>query len=293
MPRYSLSHLADHVLLRGLRALVSQDRLTTAAMLAHLAEVDARRLYLPAGYPSMYAWCVGELRFSEDAAWKRIQSARAARDFPAILDAVGDGRLHLSGVVLLAPHLTRENAAELLAAATHRSKREIERLLAERFPQPDVPTLVRAVQPITPALTTLEPAPGQVEVARACPAAAGEVSSPVAPPPVAPAPPARIAALAPQRFALQVTLAQATHDKLRRAQELLAHVVAPNDVAAVLDRALDELVAKLERRKCGAAKRPRTQLVRGREDLRQALHGCAARVGRPRRTRRATRPRPG
>ena len=49
---YSLSHLSDHVLLRDLTALVSEDRATTARLLAHLAEVDARRLYLPAGYPS-------------------------------------------------------------------------------------------------------------------------------------------------------------------------------------------------------------------------------------------------
>jgi len=72
MSRYSLTHLADHVLLRDLGELVALDRATTADLLAHLAEVDARKLYLPAGYPSMYAWCVGELGFSEDCAWKRI-----------------------------------------------------------------------------------------------------------------------------------------------------------------------------------------------------------------------------
>jgi len=41
---YSLSHVADQVLLRALTILVAQDRSTTAALLAHIAEVDARRL---------------------------------------------------------------------------------------------------------------------------------------------------------------------------------------------------------------------------------------------------------
>ena len=52
--RYSLSQLSDQTLLRDLTTLLARDRTTTAALLAHLAEVDARKLYLPAGYPSMY-----------------------------------------------------------------------------------------------------------------------------------------------------------------------------------------------------------------------------------------------
>jgi hypothetical protein len=108
MQNYSLAHVRDTVLLRDLAALVSQDRVTTAMLLAHIAEVDARRLYVPAGYPSMHAYCVEELRLSEDAAKKRIQAARAARRFPALFTAVAEGRLHLAAVCLLAPYLTQE-----------------------------------------------------------------------------------------------------------------------------------------------------------------------------------------
>ena len=125
MRAYSLSHLTDPELLRGLASLVAQDRATTATLLAHIAEFDARRLYLPAAYPSTFAYCVHELRLSEDAAYKRIQAARVARQFPVIFEALADGRLHLSAVGLLAPYLTSENADDLLAAATHRTKAEI------------------------------------------------------------------------------------------------------------------------------------------------------------------------
>src|SRR5437867_7820404 len=106
MRAYRLDHLSDRDLLSALAALVAEDRTTTAVLVAHIAEVDARRIYLAAGYPSMYVYCVEELRLSEDATRKRIQAARAARKFPALFDALADGRLHLSGVVLLAPHLT-------------------------------------------------------------------------------------------------------------------------------------------------------------------------------------------
>ena len=67
-------------MLRGLIALVAQDRITTAEMLAHIAEVDERRLYLPAGHPSMYLYCVRELHLSEDAAAKTHLMQRGRRD---------------------------------------------------------------------------------------------------------------------------------------------------------------------------------------------------------------------
>ena len=57
MSTYSLKHLSDPVLLRGLASLVAQDRSTTAALLAHIAECDARRLYR-----GTVKWCVIDLR---------------------------------------------------------------------------------------------------------------------------------------------------------------------------------------------------------------------------------------
>ena len=103
MNSYSLTHLADRVLLRDLATLVARDRTTTAALLAHIGEVDARRLYLPAAHPSMYSYCVHELGLSEDSAYKRIQAARTARQFPSVFELLADGRLHLGAVCLLAP----------------------------------------------------------------------------------------------------------------------------------------------------------------------------------------------
>jgi RuvA, C-terminal domain len=240
MPRYSLSHLTDHVLLRDLATLVAQDRSTTAAMLAHLAEVDARRLYLPAGYPSLHAWCLGELGMPEDAAARRIRASRAAREFPAILPALADGRLHLSAVVMLAPHLTSGNVEDLIATATHRTSAEIRLVLAERFPHPELMTWV------TPASS-----PGTCHenvCERSEQPALARVTEP---------PRATVKPLASERFGLQVTISEQTREKLRYAQELLSHAVPGGDIAQVLDRALDALIAQLERQRFAKTSEPR------------------------------------
>ena len=84
--------------MRDLAAVVARDHANTAALLAHIAETDARRLYAPAGYPSMHAFSVAELGLSEER--------------------------------MLAAYLTPRNAEELLTAACGLSRTDLEQLLA-------------------------------------------------------------------------------------------------------------------------------------------------------------------
>ena len=67
-----------------------------AELLVHLGEIDERKLYLDWTFSSMFAFCVGELRFSEDVACNRIDLARAARRMPVILEALRSGQVHLA-----------------------------------------------------------------------------------------------------------------------------------------------------------------------------------------------------
>jgi hypothetical protein len=252
---YVLTHLSDASLLSDLHALLARERTAAAAVLAHIAEVDARRLYLPAGFPSMFAYCVGQLRFSEDAAYKRIQAARTARQFPAIFTALAEGRLHLAAVCLLAPHLTPENADELLAEATHKTRSDIELLLAHRFPRTELLALVQAI-PGSPPLRSDQLAPGQVEAD--APERGGAITGQLAPGQVeAPVPRPRLTPLSPERYALQVTIGQETHEKLRYVQALLSHRLPSGDLAQVLDLALDALMGQLEQQKFAATETPR------------------------------------
>ena len=271
--RYSLTHVTDPVLLRDLHSLLARERAATAAFLAHLAEVDARRLYAAAGYPSMFAWCVGELHLSEDAAFKRIRAARVAREFPVVFALLADGRLHLTAVLMLAPYLTPETAEDLFAGAIHLSKAAIEQFLAERFPRPDLPD---GIETLAPALqlapervgATAEPPAGmeseELQLAPGRVGATDESSVPrriesmdgqLSPGTVGLRP--RVAPLAPGRYGLQLTVGRATYEKLRYAQSLLGHSVPSGELAEVFDRALDALIARLEQCKFAATTRPR------------------------------------
>lgn len=242
MNAYDLTHLRDDALLQGLDSLAAQDRATTARLLAHIAEVDARRLYAPAGYSSMHAYCVGKLRLSEDGAFKRILVARAARRFPELYVALEGGRVHLSGLTMLAPHLTADNVDELLARSTHLRKAQIERLLVEAFPQPEPLRLDEGISAL---------APGQVD--------AGKIDPHPVPPnrAMTNSVPTRVAPVMARRFSVQVTIDEATHDLLRRAQALLGHAEPSGDLARVLHRALEEFVIRHEARKAGLTKAPR------------------------------------
>src|SRR5262249_39949058 len=113
-------HLSDGVLVRTLEEKVAAENSCTAEVVALIAEVEGRRLYAGMGFESMFEYCVLRLHLSEDAAYKRIQAARAARKVPAVLAGLADGRLSLTVVVRLRPHLTRENWRQLLNASVHK-----------------------------------------------------------------------------------------------------------------------------------------------------------------------------
>lgn len=142
MQSYSLRNLSDSTVLDGLAALVASDRMTTADLLAHLGEAEARRLHRRTGSRSMFDYCVSELRLSEASAYRRIQVARVCRKFPSLFHAIAAGRLNLTSVLLLRPHLTPENVEELILVATHKRKEEIEHVLATRCGAELAPELV-------------------------------------------------------------------------------------------------------------------------------------------------------
>ena len=135
--------LDDATLLSRLCVLVARDRTTTAKLLWHLAEVDVRGLYRDEGYSSLFEYCVKALHMSEGEASLRIRAARLSRRFPVVLEKVERGELHLSALRALAPVLTDDNHRVLLAAATHKTRREVEKMVADRAPRPDVMSEVR------------------------------------------------------------------------------------------------------------------------------------------------------
>jgi len=248
-----LKRMSSERLLQRLGALITKDQQTTAALIAHLAEVETRSIFAQRGWPSMYAYCTEELGFSEGEAYNRIAAARVATEYPVVFGMIDQGKIHLTGIKALRVHLTLENHQELLVAASGLTKRGVEKMLAERFPKPDVPPSVRKL-PGSSSKKSSQPQgpfaqPRQTESVE--PQGAKERTAEPAPSRqfVAEIPARRdtVAPLSPTRFKIQFTANQEFHDKLRCAQELLSHQIPNGDLAAVLGRALDLLVAQAKK----------------------------------------------
>jgi 5-methylcytosine-specific restriction endonuclease McrA len=137
-----LARLTDASLHSELKRLVGCSNTLLAQLLTHLGEVEARGIHRERACSSLYTYCVYELRMSEDEAQRRCRAARLARQFPKLLEMLAEASLHLTGLLLIGPHLTEDNQNELLARARFRTKREIERLVAEIAPCPDVPSRI-------------------------------------------------------------------------------------------------------------------------------------------------------
>ena len=184
---------------------------------------------------------------------------------PKILARLDEGSLTVTSVRLLARHLTADNHCELLATASRRSKREVEQLIAHRFPKPDTPSSVRKIperaQPRSPAAPTRP-------VTEPAQTVSAQATTMVAATPVATAPDgvwgcptasthrSAVRPLSAERYEIRFTASAATRDKLKVAQDLLRHMIPSGDVAAIFDRALSELIEAHSRRKMAVVRRP-------------------------------------
>src|SRR3954453_1054298 len=97
-PNPALASLCNEQLLSATREILRRACIVEADLLVHLAEIEERRLHLDMACSSMFAFCVMKLGFSEDATYNRLGVAHAGRQFPAVLDALRSGEMHLSGL---------------------------------------------------------------------------------------------------------------------------------------------------------------------------------------------------
>lgn len=261
--------LSNAALLDRFEVLLTQTRNHLAELIVCMGEVDSRFLFAGAGYSSMHAYCVDVFHMSDDEAYKRIRAARLSREYPAILAAITDGRLHLTAVTLLSKRFTRENIRDLIEAATYKTKLQVQMLIATRFPQDDVPTTLREIK-AQPVLMRMTSASLENAEASASPTDVSTLQQSLVPEPVGPPaveqwialPIERfpvVTPLAPSRFELRCTISQEAHDAIRAAKELLGHALPGADAAQIVEKALVELVAQLEKQKYAEVEKPREQ----------------------------------
>lgn len=264
MRSFALNHVADMPLLDELDRAIGCEHVSTAWVVAHIAEVDLRELYRLRGYDSMHAYGVGWCRLSEDAAYRRIQAARAARKHPCLFDELATGRLNLSAVCLIAPHLTAESVGEVVDAARHRSNAEIKQWLTEKlFARSEAPPPAPAARQLPVGLPP--PAAGPVRVGT--PLLGPEVrgpSEPVAPVALAMPVEREVRAKTPEltpgsgplEFEMRFTISREDQERFRYAQALLGHAIPSGDVAAIYRRAIEAIITECEKRKLSATGKP-------------------------------------
>ena len=263
-----IARLSNRELLEAIPPAVARERRATAELIALLAEMDARKLYLGEGYSSLFSYCTGALHLSEPAAFSRITAARATRRFPVLLTQLASGDITLTTITLLAGHLTDDNLDALLQATRHQSKRDVERIVASLQPHPHVPPSVRRLPDL--AKTPSHQARAHGGTAPSIGNSAGPVSPSsrtFAPAGSLPRRPARrrrdyVAPISAERYLVRVTIDGKTYRKLGRARDLLRHVIPNGDPAAILDRALTVLVEQLEKAKISLTRRPRRSAAR-------------------------------
>lgn len=236
----------------------------------HTAPLSARGLRV-----ALYLLHAGASPGRRGAAYNRIEAARAARRFPIVLERIADGSLTLTSARLLAPHLTAENYETLLKAARYKGKRDVEVMITTLHPQPAVRAVLRKAPTVhvvgeATSATTLRSATEPRDIERPMlprsddseetstgDSTVGGSLSEQAPRFRSPTPRDEAVPVSASNYRLQVTISAETHEKLRRARDLLRHAIPDGDIAVILDRALTLLLADTERRRCGAAMRPR------------------------------------
>ena len=278
--QYRLVELGNSELLAGLSELVRQSNVLTAQVLAHLVEIEERLLHLELGFSSLFAYCVEALGMSEGTAGRRVAATRVCRRFPEAFARVAGGELHLCALCALAPHLNPENAAELFDACRGKARRQIEELLAARFPRADVREQirrlpVRAQVPAGAAASEPMSLPSGAVDASAAPATVVEMPA-IAPNSVllpiggAVSDGRRRARefepLSADRFGVHFTADAELRELIERARALASHRLPNGDLAGLMKLMAASFVRQEEKRRFGlGARSRRTKANRGTE----------------------------
>jgi hypothetical protein len=224
-----LTNLTDDELLACFHDIRLEGGRLLARLIVLLLEMEDRRMHVLGAFPSMFEFCRRRLGMSDAGAHRRTTAAKLVRRLPVLLEKIERGEINLSTLVMLEKQLTAENLEAMLAMVAGKTTREVEELLVQRAPKPDVPTRLEKLPEQAPL-----PAPEAMTAAR-------------------------IAPLGEDRYALQLTVSRELRDKLARARDLMMHANPKGDLAVVLERAVDALLVKLEKQVLGRAKRPRDE----------------------------------
>lgn len=255
---YSFSHLTGPEILREYSLAKAVGRASDALLLAFLGEIEARNLFLDAGYSSMYAFVASEFDFGDEATKKRIRLARAAHLYPQVLPMLSCGRLSPSSFLLLVPHLNQHNVDDLLSSAADKTRSELDRILSARFPRTELMSWTMGAV-VSASSTDREPdctglvSPGTPDVPPTASSPTPLATLPVSQPPVY-TPQTRVTPIAAKSSGVQFMMEGEAQDDFDYLRSVLGHE-APTP-AKLFALALKALRRDVDRRKFSATDRP-------------------------------------
>ena len=114
----TVAALSDRELLAQTGNLARVERHLQGAIIDHLAEIEARSLFLRRGFASLFEYAVRELGYSDAAAGRRIAAMRLCADNPQTRERLRDGSLSLSAAAELQWAFDRQRRRVPPVAAT-------------------------------------------------------------------------------------------------------------------------------------------------------------------------------
>ena len=115
------SKLGDQQLLEQTRRLAANQRCLEVHILDHLDEIDRRGLALRRGFSSLFDYALRELRFTDAAAQRRIQTMRLCRRHGWVRAKLQSGELNLTSAAQLETAFAGAERAERQCRAGRRN----------------------------------------------------------------------------------------------------------------------------------------------------------------------------
>ena len=141
-----LNNISNDELISRIERLVRTERKITHLILAHIAEIEDRKIFAELGFESMYAYLIKGLGYSEAAAYRRVKSAQVLRKNPEVSQKLENGSLNLSQLTPVQKCLTQsqnsgkpvsvEDTLVILKKLENKNSYETEKVLAVEFDRP-------------------------------------------------------------------------------------------------------------------------------------------------------------
>ncbi len=222
---HGLQKLTDDQLIFDTKKLIKKEQEIVIEIIAHLEEIERRRLYCDAGYDSLWSYTIGELGYSEAQAHRRIDAMRMSRKISSVKRGLESGTLNVTCVNMGSAFLKaaseynkKVNQEELFLKLEGKSKKEVMTILQEKREELNLP---------------LKQLPKKT-VETKTNGGSGDVR-------------------------MHLTLKKETVEKIKKLKGLLAHKEGNLSTEELLDKMLDSAIEKAEKEKFAVGIKARSQ----------------------------------